>query len=72
MKRLYLVGLFLAFCSAQAELPPLIPREVFFGNPERSDPQISPDGEQIAWLAPDKNGVLNVWVGSIDGTKSEP
>ena len=69
MKRLYLASLFLAFCSAQAELPPLIPREILFGNPVRSHPQISPDGEQLAWLAPDKNGVVNVWIGSIDRTK---
>jgi len=69
MTRLYLASLFLAFCSAKAELPPLIPREILFGNPERSHPQISPDGEQLAWLAPDKNGVVNVWIGSIDRTK---
>ena len=69
MKRFYLASLFLAFCSAQAELPPLIPREILFGNPVRSHPQISPDGEQLAWLAPDKNGVVNVWIGSIDRTK---
>jgi len=69
MKRLYLAGLFFAFCAAQAELPPLIPREILFGNPVRSHPQISPDGEQLAWLAPDKNGVVNVWIGSIDRTK---
>src|SRR5450432_1877558 len=39
----------------------LIPREVLFGNPERVSPQLSPDGTQLAWLAP-KDGVLNVWV----------
>ena len=26
----------------------LIPREVLFGNPERTNPQISPDGTQLA------------------------
>ncbi len=45
-------------------LPPLIPREVLFGNPERTSPQISPDGTQIAFLAPDQ-GVLNIWVRSL-------
>jgi dipeptidyl aminopeptidase/acylaminoacyl peptidase len=69
MKRLSLALGLLAFCSVQAELPPLIPREILFGNPVRSHPQISPDGEQLAWLAPDKNGVVNVWIGSIDRTK---
>jgi dipeptidyl aminopeptidase/acylaminoacyl peptidase len=39
----------------------IIPRTVLFGNPERSLPRMSPDGSQIAWLAPDSNGVLNVW-----------
>ena len=53
--------------TAHAELPGLIPREVLFGNPVRSHPEISPDGRQIAWLAPDKNGVVNVWVGAGTG-----
>ena len=38
----------------------LIPRKIIFGNPDRTSVQISPDGEQIAWLAP-LDGVLNVW-----------
>lgn len=39
----------------------LIPRQVIFGNPERTAALISPDGTQISFLAP-KDGVLNVWV----------
>lgn len=35
----------------------LMPREVLFGNPERTNPQISPDGTQLGYLAP-VNGVL--------------
>jgi dipeptidyl aminopeptidase/acylaminoacyl peptidase len=42
----------------------LIPREVLFGNPEKSAPQISPDGNQIGYLAP-VNGVLNVWIRTL-------
>jgi hypothetical protein len=42
----------------------LIPREVLFGNPERADPQISPDGTQIGYLAP-VDGVLNVWIRTL-------
>jgi len=53
---------------ATAELPPLIPRGILFGAPERSHPQISPDGGRIAWLAPDKNGVTNVWISSLGGS----
>jgi dipeptidyl aminopeptidase/acylaminoacyl peptidase len=40
---------------------PLIPRQVLFGNPDKANVQISPDGSQISFLAP-LDGVLNVWV----------
>ncbi len=50
---------------------PLIPRETLFGNPERADPQISPDGSRMAYLAP-VDGVLNVWVGRLDGESYAP
>ena len=42
----------------------LIPLPVLFGNPERVSPRISPDGTQLAWLAPDE-GVLNVWLAAL-------
>jgi dipeptidyl aminopeptidase/acylaminoacyl peptidase len=45
----------------------LIPREVLFGNPERTSPRISPDGSRLAWIAP-RDGVLNVWVAPIGAT----
>ena len=45
--------------------PPLIPRAVLFGNPERTMPALSPDGTMIAYLAP-HDGKLSVWVGSLD------
>jgi len=43
----------------------LITREVLFGNPDRAGPQVSPDGKQIAFLAP-LDGVLNVWIAPSD------
>lgn len=43
-------------------LPPLIPRETLFGNPERARPQLSPDGQYLAYIAPDANNVLQVWL----------
>jgi dipeptidyl aminopeptidase/acylaminoacyl peptidase len=43
----------------------LIPREVLFGNPVRSQARISPDGHQIAYLAP-VEGVMNIFVGPAD------
>lgn len=51
---------------AIAQDTPLIPREVFFGNPDRANVQISPDGTRIAFLAP-HNGVMNIWVQTIGG-----
>jgi dipeptidyl aminopeptidase/acylaminoacyl peptidase len=53
-----------AFAQAQS---PLIPRAVIFGNPERTSPQISPDGAMLGYLAPDQ-GVLNVWVRTLGKT----
>src|SRR5947209_6805200 len=51
--------------AAQADLPPLIPRELLFGNPERTSPNLSPDGVHLGWLAPDTNNVLQVWVKTV-------
>lgn len=48
----------LAQNSAQ---PPLIDRELFFGNPEISGSQISPDGQFISFLKPYKD-TRNIWV----------
>lgn len=50
---------------APAELPPLIPREVLLGNPERARPRLSPDGKRFAWLAPDAKNVLQVWIKTV-------
>ncbi len=48
----------------------LIPRQVLFGNPERISPRISPDGTQLAWIAP-SDGVLNVWVAPAKAGRGE-
>jgi dipeptidyl aminopeptidase/acylaminoacyl peptidase len=45
-------------------MPELIPLPVLFGNPERVSPSISPDGTQLAWIAP-HDGVLNVWLAPV-------
>lgn len=52
---------------ADAESPEevvLIPRDVLFGNPDRTGVQLSPDGTRISWIAP-VEGVLNVWVAPV-------
>ncbi|HEX9692691.1 MAG TPA: S9 family peptidase [Gemmatimonadales bacterium] len=46
-------------------LPPLIPREELFGNPVKTDPQLSPDGRKMAFIAPE-DGKLNVWVTDLE------
>jgi dipeptidyl aminopeptidase/acylaminoacyl peptidase len=43
----------------------LIPREDIFGNPERAQGRVSPDGQSVSWIAP-VDGVLNVWVAPVD------
>ena len=59
------VSLTLAWAAparAQATgLPPLLDRELFFGDPEISGAQISPDGQFIAFFKPFK-GTRNIWV----------
>ena len=48
-----------------------IPLEVLFGNPERTSPRLSPEGERLAYLRP-VDGVLNVWVGSVTADDARP
>lgn len=43
------------------KLPPLIDREVFFGDPQIANAKLSPDGKFLAFQKP-LNGVINVWV----------
>ncbi len=50
--------------TAPAQPPELIPRDTLFGNPERANVQVSPDGQHLSWIAP-VDGVLNVWVAPI-------
>ncbi|MDB4887988.1 MAG: peptidase prolyl oligopeptidase [Gemmatimonadetes bacterium] len=57
--------------GAQERASPLIPREVLFGNPQRTSPDISPDGRQVAYLAP-VNGVLNIWVRTLGRSDDHP
>ncbi|WP_295884721.1 S9 family peptidase [uncultured Thiohalocapsa sp.] len=51
-----------------AEPPALIPLEVLFGNPTRTQARIAPTGDYLSWLAPSDKGVLNVWVQPADGS----
>ena len=59
---LFFVGFSL---NLSAQLPPLVDREIFFGNPEYAGAQISPDGKYISFIKPLKD-VRNVWVKGVD------
>ena len=59
------VYLAILFAPGRADLPPLIPRDTIFGNPEKASPQLSPDAARLAWIAPDAKNVLQVWVKSV-------
>lgn len=59
------VPIFSAAGLAQNALPPLVDREVLFGNPEIAGAQISPDGKFIAFRKPYKE-TMNVWVKRAD------
>lgn len=50
--------------SEQGEMPPLIDRQKFFGDPQYSSATISPDGEHISFHKSYK-GEMNVWVKKI-------
>lgn len=70
MRRILLVSsLFVLTMSAQNKaaqgLPPLIDRELLFGNPEIAAAQLSPDGKYLAFLKPWKD-TRNVWVKKVD------
>src|SRR2546427_3955279 len=51
--------------AAQTGGRPLVPREVFFGNPDISWARLSWDGAWLAHIAP-VDGVRNLWVAPLD------
>src|SRR5579871_5180729 len=55
----------LLLAPAFAQQAPLIDRELFFGDPEISGAQISPDGKYIAFLKPLEK-TRNIWVKGTD------
>jgi dipeptidyl aminopeptidase/acylaminoacyl peptidase len=61
MALLVFVALAAAGLAHASGLPPLIDREIFFGDPEISGAQISPDGRYISFIKP-LDGTRNIWV----------
>src|ERR1700759_4379240 len=69
MKRLMMLavlaaGLF-AQLSVRADAPPLLDRNLFYGEIAISGAQISPDGHSLSFLKPYK-GTRNIWVKGVD------
>lgn len=60
-KVLLFVGLFFLLFTAKAQQIPLLDRALFFGNPEISAGQLSPDGKWISFMK-EYNGIMNLWV----------
>ncbi len=70
MKIKYLTLFFLMtwrhlFTAVSAQDVPLIDRALFFGNPEISSGQLSPDGKWISFLK-EYNGIMNIWIKRFD------
>lgn len=59
-----LIFVLTTYLTISAQQPALIDRELFFGNPEISGAQISPDGKFISFIKP-LNGVRNIFVKGI-------
>ncbi len=70
---LSVAALLLANSSCQSEKEPtLIPRHILFGNPQKAQALLSPNGKWLSYLAP-VDGILNVWVGPVDDpSKAKP
>lgn len=51
--------------TAWAQLPPLLDRELFFGNPEMSGANLSPDGKWLMFRKPYKD-TMNIYVKGVN------
>ncbi|HYV51596.1 MAG TPA: hypothetical protein VE910_06810, partial [Dongiaceae bacterium] len=70
MKKLLLLTVLAALSlglapATRADLPPIVDRQLFFGDPQVSGAQLSPDGQYIAFIKPYKDE-RNVWVKKRD------
>jgi dipeptidyl aminopeptidase/acylaminoacyl peptidase len=65
MRILILALVFMVAQHSNAQKTPLLDRDLFFGNPEISSGQLSPDGNWISFMKAHK-GIMNVWVKKFD------
>ncbi|HRZ77375.1 MAG TPA: hypothetical protein P5248_08415, partial [Bacteroidales bacterium] len=64
-KILFAMTILAAVATTSAQQPPLLDRDLFFGNPQVSGGQLSPDGKFISFMK-EYNGIMNIWVKSFD------
>ncbi len=69
VRLLFILGVALMSNILIASNTDIIPREILFGNPDKTAVQLSPNGKYITYLAP-KNGVLNIWIAAVDDVSS--
>lgn len=66
MKKIfYVLLLLIGVHTARAQEVPVLDRGLFFGNPEISGGQLSPDGKWISFTK-EYGGIMNIWVKKID------
>lgn len=53
------------FKNSYSQQPPIIDRELFFGDPEISGAQLSPDGKYLTFLK-QYNKIRNIWIKKVD------
>lgn len=66
MKKIfYVLLLLIGVHTARAQEVPVLDRGLFFGNPEISGGQLSPDGKWISFMK-EYGDIMNIWVKKID------
>jgi dipeptidyl aminopeptidase/acylaminoacyl peptidase len=66
MKKIfYVLLIFIGVHTTRAQEVPVLDRGLFFGNPEISGGQLSPDGKWISFTK-EYGGIMNIWVKKID------
>jgi dipeptidyl aminopeptidase/acylaminoacyl peptidase len=71
LRRTALLGFTLPFAglSRAARADALVARRIYFENPDYQNVQISPDGANLAYLAP-RDGVRNLWIAPLADPQS--
>jgi dipeptidyl aminopeptidase/acylaminoacyl peptidase len=64
-KIIHILILLVGIQMMNAQNVPLLDREIFFGNPEISGGQLSPDGKWISFMK-EYEGIMNIWVKAFD------